>query len=89
MADDLVFTLEDESQLELNSDYESELMIEDSYPYGEYHEKFLGPYTVTPFLYDEQELITRDKVMTQNLTVKEIPIVETTNLYGGRTIVIG
>ena len=89
MADDLVFTLEDESELDLVLDYDSELMLDDSYPFGEYHEKFSGPYTVTPILYDEQELLTRDKVMTQNLTVKEIPVVETTNLYGGKTVVIG
>ena len=47
-----------------------------------------GEYDVTPML-TEQELATRDKLMRNNVTVREIPIVSTSNPYGGQTVVIG
>lgn len=47
-----------------------------------------GDYTVTPRLYD-QTLETADKVMSDDVTVYEIPVVYTSNLYGGQTVVIG
>ena len=47
-----------------------------------------GEYTVTPRLYD-QYLETNNKVMTDDVTVYEIPVVYTSNVYGGKTVVIG
>ena len=46
-------------------------------------------YTVVPILHDDQVLATNRKVMTDDLTVKAIPVVQTTNPYGGQTVVIG
>ena len=47
-----------------------------------------GPYEVTPRIY-EQTLETEGKQMDDDVTVYEIPITNTTNPYGGQTVVIG
>ena len=47
-----------------------------------------GSYEITPLAYEAQTLATKDKSMTANLTVLEIPIYEVSNEYG-TTINIG
>ena len=47
-----------------------------------------GPYEVTPRL-TEQVLETIHKTMRDDVTVHEIPVVMTSNVYGGKTVVIG
>ena len=47
-----------------------------------------GEYEVVPRLY-QQGLETRDKVMRDDVTVYEIPVAYTSNVYGGKTVVIG
>ena len=89
MADDLNLILEDETELELTSDVYDGLELEDSYPTSDHHTSYNGPYDVTPILYNEQEFLTNQKLMLNNMKVREIPIAETTNLHGGRTVVIG
>lgn len=51
-------------------------------------EKYTGSYTVKP-LVSEQTLATKDKVMTDNVTVLEIPYSEVSNNEGGCTVTIG
>lgn len=51
-------------------------------------EEYDGEYTVTPRL-AEQTLPTGGKKMRDDLTVLEIPVVLTSNNYGGKTVVIG
>lgn len=51
-------------------------------------EEYDGDYTVTPRL-DEQTLATRGYKMRDNVTVEMIPVVTTSNPYGGKTVVIG
>ncbi len=51
-------------------------------------DKFDGDYTVTPAV-DAQTLETKQKLMTDNVTIKEIPIYDTSNLSGGTTVYIG
>ena len=51
-------------------------------------EEYEGPYTVTPRL-DEQVLQTAHKSMTDDVTVEVIPVVYTSNIHGGKTVVIG
>lgn len=89
MPDDLILVLDAGEDLVLEGDDQSELILADALPYAQHYTDYTGAYTVTPILHDEQELLTRDKHMTDNVTVKAIPVVETTNPYGGRTIVIG
>lgn len=55
---------------------------------GEMLPYYLGPYTAIPKV-KEQKLYTKDKSMRNDVTVTEIPYSETTNPYGGKTIVIG
>lgn len=47
-----------------------------------------GDYIVTPMV-TAQTLPTQDKVMNNNLTVKEIPTYEVSNESGGNTFYIG
>lgn len=47
-----------------------------------------GDYAVTPHFY-EQKLKTKNKLMTNNVTIEIIPAHEVTNLAGGLTVTIG
>lgn len=51
------------------------------------HEYYRGDYTVTPKR-EEQVLATSNKLMAQDVTVKEIPYSVTSNTAGGLTIYI-
>ena len=51
-------------------------------------ERYDGDYEVTPRL-TEQELATRNKLLINNVTINEIPVVYTSNPYDGKTVVIG
>lgn len=55
---------------------------------GNNAEKYTGSYTVKP-LVSEQTLATKDKVMTDDVTVLEIPYSEVSNNEGGCTVTIG
>lgn len=48
---------------------------------------YAGEYTVTPKT-SSQTLETRDRVMTENLTVGKIPYFEVTNTANGKTVTI-
>ena len=47
-----------------------------------------GPYEVTPTWY-EQELATRTRNMSDDVTVHKIPLYKTINPEGGNTVIIG
>ena len=49
---------------------------------------YKGDYTVTPKV-EKQELATRQKFLTENVKIKEIPFFEVSNLEGGQTVYIG
>lgn len=49
---------------------------------------YKGDYTVTPKT-EKQELATRQKFLTENVKIKEIPFFEVSNLEGGQTVFIG
>lgn len=51
-------------------------------------EYYKGDYTVTPKV-EKQELATRQKFLTENVKIKEIPFFEVSNLEGGQTVFIG
>lgn len=48
-----------------------------------------GAYDVTPSAYDQQILATKDKLLTDDITVRVIPYAEVMNLSGGYTATIG
>lgn len=50
--------------------------------------EYEGEYEVTPRLY-EQSLATTDKALRDDVTVHQIPVVYTSNIYDGMTVVIG
>lgn len=51
------------------------------------YDPYLGPYDVTPLAFQEQVLATKDKNMTDDVTVYEIPYDEVINPTG-TTVVI-
>lgn len=51
-------------------------------------ETYKGDYTVIPKV-EEQVMETKNKTMTDNVTVLKIPYSEVDNLSGGQTITIG
>lgn len=55
---------------------------------GDY-ELYDGPYTIDPRLHESIALPTGGLAMREDVTVNEIPVVKTTNPYGGYTVVIG
>lgn len=57
-------------------------------PKGDYA-KYTGEYEVTPKMNEETVLDTAHKVLSDNVTVREIPIFEVTNDAGGNTLIIG
>lgn len=52
------------------------------------HETYEGAYVVIPMVDTEQTLLTADKIMSDDVTVRAIPYYETSNPYG-KTIYIG
>jgi hypothetical protein len=55
---------------------------------GDRYEKYKGSYEITPRL-EGQVVETKDKVLLDDLRVKEIPIQRVSNIGGGTTIYIG
>ena len=51
-------------------------------------EVYDGSYVATPD-FDQQELLTRNKFLINNITVEPIPVSRTLNLSGGTTVYIG
>lgn len=54
---------------------------------GDY-EEYKGDYVVTPRV-SEQRLATAEKVLHNDVVVREIPYAEVSNLTGGKTVTIG
>lgn len=50
---------------------------------------YKGPYQVVPELDNDITLETKDKKMNDNVTVGKIPLYETSNISGGKTVYIG
>lgn len=46
------------------------------------YEHYFGEYEITPKI-EEQRYLTKDKVMSEDITVKSIPTYEVTNLQAG------
>ena len=55
---------------------------------NEYVENYVGNYIVIPLAYQQQELKTKNKLMKENVVVKEVPFFEVSNVEG-TTIYIG
>lgn len=54
----------------------------------DYQDLYTGEYTITPDI-TPVVLPTRDKLMAEDVTVRKIPLWETGNPQGGKTILIG
>ena len=75
--------------MELNADSTVKIDFDVGIEYGQggrlpdYH----GSYEVTPKL-EDQTLLTKDKSMTDNVVVKEVPVARVSNPSGGKTCTI-
>ena len=49
---------------------------------------YMGPYEVTPKAHSEQTLATKNKLMTDDVTVFKVPYYETSNVFDGLTVFI-
>ena len=72
---------------------EAILEIEEDGEFGAYtkiagDDVYIGDYVVTPKAFSETVLETKDKIMTDNVRVLEIPYFETGNLFNGKTVYI-
>lgn len=76
--EDLILVLDGEEELEL--------VLSD--PVGVYAPTYEGEYVVTPS-FSEQVLETNGYLMADDVTVHVIPVTQTSNEYGGTTVVIG
>ena len=56
---------------------------------GQYYLPYEGPYEEDASFYYDKILDTFGRVMTGNFKVNKIPVVETSNPQGGKTIMIG
>jgi len=86
--DELILVFETDSELDLIMDDSGsfELVMNDG---GSAPPAYTGEYVVIPRIATEQVLATDGKLMTDDVTVREIPVTRTSNIYGGKTVVIG
>ena len=56
---------------------------------GKYYPAYDGPYAADASFYYDKTMETYGRVMTDNFKVNRIPVVETINPQGGKTIMIG
>ena len=56
---------------------------------GNVYPPYEGPYEEDASFYYDKTLETYGRVMTDNFKVNKIPVIETSNPQGGKTIVIG
>ena len=52
-------------------------------------ETYNGEYNITPLAFEDIILNTKDKKLTDNIIVKEIPYYQTSNKENGYTVIIG
>ena len=76
-----VFDIGFESSETFNADFDNVIFVHEA-------EIYSGAYEVTPRLY-LQSLDTNGKLMRHDVTVYEIPVTQTSNPYGGQTVLIG
>lgn len=69
-----------DQSFDANFDQIQEVTVVNGVPYE-------GEYGITPKI-ESQVLPTKNKVMTDDLTIREIPIYETSNQSGGTTVYI-
>ena len=89
MNEDLILILDSQDDITLIDDSEDDLLLIDDVPHAQHYDYYTGETTVIPVLNDDQVLETRNLVMLNDVTVKPIPIVQTSNPYGGQTVIIG
>ena len=77
-----------DGQIDLIADYDAETGVFTAikeYEYPQYN----GETVVIPRAEEEQVLQTARKTVMENITVREIPYTEVTNVQGGLTVSIG
>ena len=86
---ELEITDPEEIELQTEEEQTAVLTMGDATIISQVYPDYEGPYIVTPILNNDTILETQEKTMRDDITVKAIPVVQTTNPYGGQTVVIG
>lgn len=68
-----------------NSTFNAKFNANFSYIGGE---KYDGIYEIVPKI-QEQKLLTKNKLLTEDMVIKSIPIIKVSNTSGGNTVIIG
>ena len=86
----IVVNIDTSDSCEINAVIEaaSENIIQLDIEDGSFRDSYEGDYTITPSS-SSQELICKNKLMSQNVEVLAIPFSSVSNESGGRTISIG
>ena len=71
-----------------NAELQECIDIANNLPNGGGGEPYEGDYEIIPKV-EPQTMLTKNKVMTDDVTIKAIPIAEVTNETGGKTATIG
>ena len=56
---------------------------------GRYATEYDGTYDVSPMINIEQVLLTKDRTLREDVTIREIMIASVSNSVGGKTVTIG
>lgn len=86
---DMILTVGDNDDYILLDDPMADVVLEDSFSSESHHETYTGPYTVDPVFNEDVQLATNNRVMTDDVTVRQIKVTQSINPSGGRTVVIG
>ena len=86
---DIEMNIAPEADILLVCDRPDDLVLEDSFAGSSDYVPYGGPYEIDPVFHSDTTLATRNKLLTRNLTVRQIKITESTNPSGGRTVLIG
>lgn len=76
------FTFDLALKSELNFDFDVTMSTVGAAPYT-------GEYEITPRIYEPVVLLTKNRMMTNNVTVNKIPQYEVSNVAGGNTLIMG
>lgn len=88
MEEDILQLEPESSVMELNMDASLDDVELEAAGLNE-HPVYTGQTTIVPELDMMQILPTENKVMLEDIAVMPIPITETSNIYGGKTVIIG
>lgn len=90
MEEEIIIDLADEEEIIIDDEDTEEVSVEDNIEkiYLNNYNYYKGEYDITPLAFQQQKLETKDKILKENVIVKEVPFFEVSNVEG-TTVYIG